>query len=203
MASPLSFDQKYYSTGSYDDYLEQFAKEGLQYARFLVAELKPKAGWTFLDIGCGPGGLVAGLRKMGFQTRGVEISPFARRMAPKEVQRYLQKGSATKIPFPEKKFDVSTCVDVLCYLTPKQIISAAKEISRVTRNQAYLEVITLNSPNASQKENPDLLRKEKNLLTEDHLLELLNQGGLRLNKKTTPYPGCPDFYGFFKPKSTR
>jgi len=78
----LDFDEKYFSSGWYSDYLKNYKKLGKFEAKRLVEVLKPKKSWKFLDVGCGMGGLVLALRKMGYKAFGVEISNFCLKNSP-------------------------------------------------------------------------------------------------------------------------
>ncbi len=171
------FDKLYYTTGGYDDNLERFEKQGFDYAERLIKAIKPKKTWEFLDIGCGMGGIILALRKLGYQAWGTEVSQFCLENSP--ARKWMKFGNICSLPFPDKSFEVVITIDALCYLNKKELKEAIKELSRITRRFLYIETICKDSPNAIQKINPDPLRKEGVLLTEKELISLFEKEGFR------------------------
>lgn len=157
------FDQSFYVTGAYDDYLQQFKKEGLTLALKIIKELKPTPSWRFLDIGCGLGGFILALRSLGFQAWGTEVSPYCLRHSP--AQKWIRFGNVTHLLFPNNSFEFVSCIDVLYYLNHQEFKQAINELCRVTQNYLYIDTISPGSPNSRQNFNPDILRKNKYLLT--------------------------------------
>jgi ubiquinone/menaquinone biosynthesis C-methylase UbiE len=182
MKSKLSFyknfDKTYYTTGGYDDYLQRFEKQGFDYASKLVKILKPKKSWRFLDVGCGMGGIVLALRKLGYKAWGTEVSPFCLKNSP--VKKWIKFGDILNLPFKDNSFEVVLTIDVFCYLNKKEVRQAIKELSRVTKRFLFVETICKASPNANQKTNPDHLRKDKYLLTPKEIIHLLEKEGFQL-----------------------
>ena len=177
------FDKTYFTTGGYDDYLERFEEQGKDYALRLIKKIKPEKSWKFLDVGCGMGGIVLALRKLGFEARGIEPSQFCLENSP--AKKWLKFGDILNLPFKNQAFDVTITIDVLCYLTKKEAKKAIKELSRVTKRFLFIETICQGSPNADQKINPDPLRKDKSLLKEKEIIDLL--------EKENFYLFCPLF----------
>jgi len=167
------FDKEYFSTGGYDDYLERFEAQGLDYAQRLIKTLKPKKSWKFLDVGCGMGGIVLALRKFGFEAWGIEPSQFCLKISP--AKKWLKFGDILNLSFKDLSFDATLTIDVLCYLTKNGAKKAIKELSRVIKRFLYLETICQGSPNANQKINPDPLRKDRSLLKEKEIINLLEK----------------------------
>jgi len=168
----LDFDEKYFSSGWYSNYLKNYKKIGKFKARRLVEVLRPKKSWKFLDVGCGMGGLVLGLRETGYKAFGVEISDFCLKNSP--AKKWIIKGNILKLPFKKESFEVVTCFDVIEYLNKKEKERALNELKRVTRIFLFLETIQKFSPNSYQKYNPDPLRK-KNLLSFGELVSLVEK----------------------------
>lgn len=171
----LVFDKRYFSGGWYSRYLEKYKKEGRFYAKRLIEILKPKKSWKFLDVGCGMGGLVLALRKMGYQAFGTEISDFCLQNSP--AKKWVVKTNILNLPFEKESFEVVSCIDVFPYLTKKEIKKAMGELARVTKIFLFLETIEKFSPNASQKLNPDKKRQKK-LLSAGELITLAEKNGM-------------------------
>jgi len=168
------FDEAYYTSDGYDDYLERFEREGLNSARRLIKKLKPKKTWRFLDVGCGMGGIVSALRKLGYKTWGTEVSKFCLENSP--AKKWMRFGNICHLPFKKNYFDVVSTIDALCYLNKKEIKKAIEELARVTKRFLFLETICKGSSNSSQKKNPDSLRKDNYLLNQREIIRLLEKG---------------------------
>lgn len=170
------FDKVYYSTDGYDDYLLRYKKEGEDLIKKLLKVIEPDQNWKFLDVGCGMGGTILALKKRGFDAQGTEVSGFCLRNSPSK--KWMKRGEATNISYEDNSFDVVICMDVLCYLNRKQIEKASKELIRVAKNYLYIETVCKGSPNSSQKENPDRLRKDNDLLTQGELKKIFEDNGV-------------------------
>jgi ubiquinone/menaquinone biosynthesis C-methylase UbiE len=170
----LLFDEKYFSSGWYSNYLKNFKKLGEIKAKRLIKTLNPKKSWKFLDVGCGMGGLVLALRKMGHKAFGLEISDFCLKNSP--AKKWMIKGDILNLPFGKESFEVVTCFDVIEYLSRKEIKKAIDELKRVTKIFLFLETIQKFSPNSYQKYNPDPLRKS-DLLSFGELISLVEKKG--------------------------
>jgi len=167
-----AFDKQYFSSGWYLDYLKNYKKIGKLKAERLIEILRPKRSWKFLDVGCGMGGLVLALRKMGYKAFGVEISDFCLKNSP--AKEWIIKGDVLNLPFKKESFEIVSCFDVLEYLNKKEVERALDELKRVTKIFLFLETIQKFSPNSYQKYNPDPLRK-KNLLSFGELINLVEK----------------------------
>ena len=168
------FDEKYFSSGWYSDYLKSFKKLGKFKAKRLLQILKPKKSWKFLDVGCGMGDLVWALREMKYKAFGVEISDFCLNNSP--AKKWIIRGNVLSLPFTNESFEVVTCFDVLEYLNKKETEKALNELKRVTKIFLFLETIQKFSPNSYQKYNPDPLR-EKHLLSFGEIVNLVEKRG--------------------------
>jgi SAM-dependent methyltransferase len=169
-----SFNEKYFSSGWYLNYLKNFKKVGNFVAKRLIEILNPKKTWKFLDVGCGMGGLILALRKMGYRAFGTEISDFCLQNSP--AKKWIIKGNILNLPFKNESFEVVTCLDVIVYLNKKEIEKAVDELKRVTKIFLFLETIQKFSPNSYQRYNPDPLRK-KDILTFGEIVRLSERKG--------------------------
>lgn len=87
-----------------------------------------------LDVGCGAGFLVNEFSQRGYPVTGVDNSQDSLRVAKNydssQSAHYLE-ADALKLPFPDKSFDVITCMDFLEHVTgPERYI---EEMARVLR----------------------------------------------------------------------
>jgi glycogen synthase len=89
-----------------------------------------RAPMTILDVGCGPGRLLAPLAR-SHQVTGSDISPEmleeARRRCPPDVR--LVEADARKLPFPDHSFDAVIALDLLPHLP--ELESGLRELARV------------------------------------------------------------------------
>lgn len=154
-----AFDRLYYTTDGYDDYLERFAamaREDIVPA--LLAATGAQKEETFLDVGCGMGGVVLALRERGYDAFGAEVSPFC--LAESPARAWMQFGDIRALPFADQSFDIISCIDMFQYLSREQMAQAAGELVRVARRFILFESMDASSPeNVSQELNPDVLRK--------------------------------------------
>jgi len=152
------FDERYYTTDGYDDYLTRFEAEAetdIIAPLFALIDVQPS--WSFLDVGCGMGGTILALRRRGFSAEGTEVSPFCLTASP--AKEWMRFGEASALPYADTSFDVVLCNDMFQYLTREEIRLAAAEFVRVARQFIVFSAIHDDSPNASQQFNPDHLRQ--------------------------------------------
>jgi len=112
---------------------------GLAYAnslrRFLLPWLSPTIGSFVLDIGCGPG-LLERLFSPDARIIGLDCSwEMAMRASERSRQlrhpRQFVVGSAMRIPFADRSFDMAFCVNCLEFVTDREM--AFSEIVRILR----------------------------------------------------------------------
>lgn len=102
----------------------------------IVNFLKPKKA---LDVGCGPGSLVALLDEIGFkECYGIDISNDAISDAPMSVKKRLFVGDSTSMNFKDKSFDLIICREVLEHLTVRQIVNSVNEMCRISSEYVYV-----------------------------------------------------------------
>jgi SAM-dependent methyltransferase len=101
----------------------------------LERSVKP-AGRDVVDVGCGGGGLVRDLVRLGARVVGVEISEaqLASALArdPAGAARYLV-GSAQALPLDDASVDVAVFMRTLHHVPPAQLTQALREARRVLR----------------------------------------------------------------------
>lgn len=90
-----------------------------------------------LDAGCGTGGMLAPLGRLGRVT-GLDRSPDALRFAARRSPTALVRSDVGRLPFAGESFDVVTSFDVLYHLAVTDDVAALREIARVLRPKGLL-----------------------------------------------------------------
>ena len=96
-------------------------------------------GWTMLDVGCGGGFTIRRLlkRSKDAQVYGIDISEESVAKAKKvnaevlDKQVFITQGSAEKLPYEDKKFDLVTAVETV-YFWPN-LPNCLQEVRRVLK----------------------------------------------------------------------
>jgi ubiquinone/menaquinone biosynthesis C-methylase UbiE len=96
-----------------------------------------KPGAKILDVGCGKGFLLYEFTQVvsGAQVAGIDISTYAIQHAKDEVRPFLTVGSAAKLPYADKSFDLVFSINTLHNLYNYELSDALKEMERVGRNK--------------------------------------------------------------------
>ena len=102
---------------------EIFARQAAR----IVKELKPE---KTLDVGCAEGYLVEGLRDLGVNARGIDISEYAISKVREDIKPFCGVQSAT-IPIKER-FDLITCIEVMEHLSPEDFCVAIDNMCNAT-----------------------------------------------------------------------
>lgn len=97
----------------------------------LIARWGKKRHPKILDAGCGTGGLAVKLASLG-NVSAIDASPEAIKFAKKRGVR-ATLSLIEKIPFPDRIFDVVTCIDVIYHKQVADDIGALAEMRRVLR----------------------------------------------------------------------
>jgi 2-polyprenyl-3-methyl-5-hydroxy-6-metoxy-1,4-benzoquinol methylase len=91
-----------------------------------------------LDVGCGPGFLMAFLDELGIDTHGVDFSPSSRTLAPESVRDRIEIGPVTELPAGDASYDLVICREVLEHLTVLQAKRAVAEMCRISSRYVYV-----------------------------------------------------------------
>ena len=121
---------------------ESFYEQAFDY---IMEVLRPPAGATFLDVGCGPCAHSVRLARRGFNVRAVDFSESALKMAAEYVRERgleerisLQRESLLELSFPDESFDYILCWGVLMHIP--EVGRAVAEIARVLKPGGVLVV---------------------------------------------------------------
>ena len=123
-------------------------------AEKIIDTYELKAGSKVLDVGCGKGYQMYELTKVlpGIQVRGLDISTYAIKNAHPEIKHLIDHGTASKLPYPDKEFDLVISINTLHNLHNQQLHSALGELERVAK-QKYICVESYRN----EKEKANLL----------------------------------------------
>lgn len=117
--------------------------KGLIAALFIKAFLRPK---TLLDVGCALGELVWFTSRLGIKSKGVDISSEAISQLNSSLKPSCKVGSILNLPFPDKRFDVISCLALLEHIPAKKAKKALKELLRVSRKYVLLQICVKDNP---------------------------------------------------------
>jgi ubiquinone/menaquinone biosynthesis C-methylase UbiE len=117
-------------------------------ARDIIARYRLCAGMRVLDVGCGKGFLVKDLMLEcpGLEAFGIDISLYAIRLGPPETIGRLHLGSAESLPFPDRSFDCVISLNTIHNLPRPRAVTAMREIERVGRGGAFVQVDSYLTP---------------------------------------------------------
>ncbi|MEM3696471.1 MAG: class I SAM-dependent methyltransferase [Candidatus Bathyarchaeia archaeon] len=107
--------------------------------------VKLKNGARILDVGCGAGKWVNLFAEMGFETVGIDSSPWMIRLAKSRVKTTLQSRikfyvmNVAELKFPDDSYDMTNCVTVLQHIfDDTRWKRAVYEMVRVTKPCGYI-----------------------------------------------------------------
>jgi len=109
-------------------------------AEEMINHYKLESNSKILDIGCGKGFLLYEFKKLlpNCKIFGLDISEYAIKNAHESVKENLTLGSASKLPFKEKMFDLVISINTLHNLYCYELVEALKEIERVGKMNKYI-----------------------------------------------------------------
>jgi ubiquinone/menaquinone biosynthesis C-methylase UbiE len=99
-------------------------------------------GSKILDVGCAKGFMLYDFYKLNsnLNLHGVDISKYAIDNCIGEIKNKLQVANATKLPYEDNFFDLVISINTIHNLNKIECAIALKEISRVTRKNAFITV---------------------------------------------------------------
>ena len=106
----------------------------------MVAAYGIKPGMRVLDVGSGKGFLLHDFQASvpGVEVAGMDISAYGIQHTMEDVKPFCQVGSAAKLPYPDKHFDLVISITTLHNLYNYDLHAALGEIERVGRGAKYI-----------------------------------------------------------------
>ena len=97
---------------------------------------------SVLDVGCAKGFMMHDLAELipGVTVKGVDVSEYAIAHAIDNMKPHVQVACATKLPFPDKLFDITISINTVHNLEREECAQALQEIERVSRKGSYITV---------------------------------------------------------------
>jgi protein-L-isoaspartate(D-aspartate) O-methyltransferase len=110
----------------------------------LIAHYRLPKDARILDVGCGKGFMLYDFTQALPQATvvGIDISGYALRNAKEEVRPRLCQATASRLPFPDKSFDLVYSITTLHNLYTYDLWWALQEIERVGRGAKWVVVET-------------------------------------------------------------
>jgi protein-L-isoaspartate(D-aspartate) O-methyltransferase len=110
----------------------------------MIAAYGIRPGMRILDVGAGKGFLLHDFLEAvpGVEVHGIDISRYGIEHSMESVKERIVEGSAAKLPFNDKYFDLVISINTLHNLYIDELFSALKEIERVGRGGKYICVET-------------------------------------------------------------
>ena len=122
-----------------------------------------------IDVGCGIGNFLLELvSKKKFTTIvGMDFLKETMKIAHEKKQYFgtvdFVQGNLLNMPFKERSFDLTVCVNVLHHVHKEDFPKALEELTRITKNYLMVEIRNRDNLLGFYYENISLRRKYKNL----------------------------------------
>lgn len=99
-------------------------------------------GMRVLDVGAGKGFLMHDLAESvpGLEVEGIDISSYAIEHAMESVKGKIRQGTAAKLDWPDKHFDLVVSITTLHNLYIYDLFAALAEMERVSKAHKFLVV---------------------------------------------------------------
>jgi ubiquinone/menaquinone biosynthesis C-methylase UbiE len=106
-----------------------------------------------LDVGCAKGFMMHDLAELipEITVKGIDISEYAIEHAMDNMKSHVQVACATKLPFPDKSFDITISINTVHNLEREECAKALQEIERVSRKGSYITVDAYRNPEEKKR----------------------------------------------------
>lgn len=108
---------------------------------------------SVLDVGCAKGFMMHDMAELipGISVHGIDVSNYAIENAIPSMKPFVEIGSAIKLPYPDKSFDVVISINTIHNLERGECLRALQEIERVSRIGAFVTVDAYNNEEEKQR----------------------------------------------------
>jgi SAM-dependent methyltransferase len=173
-----NFGKEYFNTGSYEEY-EKEAERWVPKTARKIDRIIGNGPAKILDVGCAHGYLIAKLQnEYGHHVRGIDYSCYAVKNSENSVRKNISQGDILRLPFKKNNFDAVICLDVINYLGEDKIAPAICSLVNISKKYIFFGAIFKHSWTASQKWNPDELRKS--VLAKKEYADIFKKIGAKL-----------------------
>jgi ubiquinone/menaquinone biosynthesis C-methylase UbiE len=137
----IKFDRDYWDGGrdtGYGGY--KYDGRWRKVADAMVQAYGIKPGMRILDVGSGKGFLLHDFTEAcpGVEVAGLDVSTYAIEHTMPSVKPLCKVGTAAKLPWPDKHFDVVVSINALHNLYNYDLWAAFQEIERVGKGAKYI-----------------------------------------------------------------
>ena len=100
-----------------------------------------------LDVGCAKGFMLYDFQKLNknFDLHGIDISEYAIQNSIIDIKNKLKVGDAKVLPYEDNTFDLVISINTIHNLEPGECSISLKEISRVSKGNAFIIVDAFNN----------------------------------------------------------
>jgi ubiquinone/menaquinone biosynthesis C-methylase UbiE len=157
--------------------------------------IAPTATMRILDLGCGPGIIVAVLAPLVEEVVGFDLTPEMLRKARERCSQSgvenvrLLLGNAEKLPFKDGTFDaVVTRCTIHHFKDPRVVISEMARVTRSSGRVVAVDIVSSEDPKEAELHNAlEVLRDPSHvrMLPKSLLLTMVQESGLRIISDTT------------------
>jgi len=100
-----------------------------------------------LDVGCAKGFMLYDFQKLNknFDLHGIDVSEYAIENSVESIKNKLKVGDAKALPYEDNFFDLVISINTIHNLEAKECGIALKEISRVSKGNAFVTVDAFNN----------------------------------------------------------
>lgn len=111
-------------------------------AKRLVSHYDLQPGSKILDVGAAKGFLMHDVLQVlpGAEVRGIDVSEYAKANAYGDMAALIDIGSADRLPYPDKSFDLVVSINSIHNLPPDRCAMALREIERVSRAHKFVTI---------------------------------------------------------------
>ncbi len=108
---------------------------------------------SILDVGCSKGFMLYEFKKIlpKIKVIGIDVSRYAIKNSKKEIKKFLKVGDAKKLKFKNNSFDLVISINTIHNLPLKQCEKAIREITRVSKKNAFIIVDAYNNTKEKKK----------------------------------------------------